>query len=71
MQVMCPKCKTSDGLREFIYGLPAGPPDETKYVLGGCTPIPDTRPDFLCLNCNWSGSLNSKETERELDSWEN
>jgi len=46
----CPVCNSFDGVREFIYGMPSEAPDESKYVLGGCT-ISDDMPDYKCINC--------------------
>ena len=50
MKKKCPVCKTLDGVREFIYGMPSEEPDASKYVLGGCS-ISDEMPDYRCINC--------------------
>lgn len=57
----CPQCNESAGLRKILYGMPAGPPDPEKYVLGGCV-IYGNDPEYQCINCNWSGSF-KKQSE--------
>jgi hypothetical protein len=47
----CPVCKTSEGIREYIYGLPIEEPDESKYIFGGCLVFEDM-PDYKCLKCS-------------------
>ena len=54
MKRKCPNCKSSDGMRIYIWGMPAGEPDESKYVLGGCTIIGD-EPKYKCVTCEWEG----------------
>jgi hypothetical protein len=49
----CPVCQSTDGVREIIYGMPDGEPDESKYLLGGCL-VSDDMPDYKCINCNTS-----------------
>ena len=51
----CPKCKTSDGIRLFIWGDPVGIPDEKKYIIGGCL-IDGTEPKYKCITCGWEGN---------------
>ena len=50
----CPNCKSSDGVREIIYGLPMQPFDEEKYAIGGCC-ISDNDPTLKCIECGWKG----------------
>jgi len=50
MTKKCPVCLTTEGVREFIYGLPAEEPDSNKYVLGGCD-FSDNMPDYRCVVC--------------------
>jgi hypothetical protein len=47
----CPLCKTTEAVREYIYGLPESEPDESKYILGGCL-IFENMPDYKCLKCS-------------------
>jgi hypothetical protein len=49
----CPICKSSEGVREYLYGMPIEEPDETKYVVGGCV-IYDDMPDLKCITCSTS-----------------
>jgi hypothetical protein len=50
----CPNCKSPDGVREILYGLPDGPPDEEKFIIGGCC-ITDEDPTRKCIRCGWKG----------------
>ena len=50
MKKDCPVCGTSEGVREFLYGLPVEEPDPTEFVVGGCCATADS-PDFRCINC--------------------
>ncbi len=62
----CPKCASSYGLREIIYGMPDGPIDESKYALGGCF-VTDDGPTLKCIECGWKGkSRSSKEDKKKL-----
>ena len=36
MKKICPQCGEKGTLRKILYGYVMGPPDETKYILGGC-----------------------------------
>jgi hypothetical protein len=47
----CPVCKTSKGVREYLYGLLIEEPDQSKYILGGCLVFEDM-PDYKCINCS-------------------
>jgi hypothetical protein len=46
----CPTCNSSDGVREFLYGMPSEEPDPGKYVLGGCC-FSEDMPDYRCTKC--------------------
>lgn len=46
----CPSCGSANGLREYIYGMPDGPPDESKYLIGGCCVTGDD-PTHECIDC--------------------
>jgi len=50
----CPNCNESSGIREIIYGLPAEPVDDSKYIIGGCC-ISYFDPSHNCLICGWQG----------------
>jgi Zn ribbon nucleic-acid-binding protein len=50
----CPVCKSSDGIREIVYGLPIEPLDENKYAIGGCC-ITEEDPTRRCIQCGWQG----------------
>jgi hypothetical protein len=56
----CPLCKTTEAVREYIYGLPEAEPDESKYILGGCL-ISEDMPDYNCLNCSTAFYKDSDE----------
>jgi hypothetical protein len=67
MTKKCPSCGESAYLREVIYGLPDGPPNESKYVTGGCC-ISESDPMTICINCGWEGDfINNLETLRSTD----
>jgi hypothetical protein len=48
----CGNCGSRTGLREIIYGLPEGPLDESKYIIGGCL-VGDQDPTHECVECGW------------------
>ena len=47
----CPVCKTNEGVREYLYGMPSEEPDPAKYVIGGCL-VSDGMPDYKCITCS-------------------
>ena len=50
----CPDCNGEGTVREIIWGMPAGPVDESKYVTGGCCVSPDGNdPSHECIKCGW------------------
>ena len=59
----CPTCKSPDGVREIIYGLPMWPLDEEKYSLGGCL-VTDDDPTRRCIQCGWEGRYKKKNLGR-------
>jgi len=61
MKRKCPTCNSSDGVRIIIWGMPAGPPDESKYYIGGCL-VDDQMPDYKCITCGWEGFKRSRST---------
>ena len=51
---VCPLCKEPKGIRKIIWGMPAGPLDESKYVTGGCCVSPDGNDSRgTCIKCGW------------------
>ena len=46
----CPGCGSTTGLRKYIYGMPDGPVDESKYLIGGCC-ITGNDPTHECIEC--------------------
>jgi hypothetical protein len=63
----CPSCGEVASLREVIYGLPDGPPEESKYAIGGCC-ISESDPMTICINCGWEGDfINHLETLGSTD----
>ncbi len=59
MKRKCPTCKSSDGVRLIIWGMPADEPDESKYFVGGCL-VEDAMPDYKCITCGWEGFIRSR-----------
>lgn len=58
MTKICPKCGSSKDLREFIYGMPSAPVDESRFEIGGCTEgLAEDSPTHKCIDCNWEGIL--------------
>jgi len=47
----CPVCKSTEGVREYLYGMPSEEPDHAKYVIGGCL-VSDDMPDYKCITCS-------------------
>lgn len=47
----CPTCKETGTIRTIVYGMPMGPVDESKFVLGGCI-IDDDSSVYLCVSCD-------------------
>ena len=48
---ICPVCKSTEGVREFIYGMPDGEPDESRFIIGGCLDF-ENGPDYRCVTCS-------------------
>jgi hypothetical protein len=49
----CPTCKQTGTIRTIVYGMPMGPVDERKFVLGGCI-IDDDSAIYHCVSCDTS-----------------
>jgi hypothetical protein len=48
----CPTCKSAEMVRAILYGEPASPIDEGKYIIGGAM-MEEGSPDYRCLTCGW------------------
>ena len=48
----CPKCSSSKGIREVIYGMPDSDVDVSLYEIGGCC-IPAEPIRYTCKSCGW------------------
>lgn len=62
MNTPCPNCHSSQGIRFILYGLPDGPPDESKITLGGCC-VEENAPSFKCIECGWSDAGIATDTK--------
>lgn len=51
---ICPECGKEEGVREIIWGMPDGKPDESKFYIGGCT-SKDFSVKYKCIRCGWEG----------------
>lgn len=51
---ICPECGKEEGVREIIWGMPDGKPDESKFYIGGCT-SEDFSMKYKCIKCGWEG----------------
>jgi len=49
----CPTCKQTGTIRTIVYGMPMGPVDESKFVLGGCV-MDEVNPKYHCVSCDTS-----------------
>ena len=47
----CPICRSTEGVREYFYGMPTEAPDPAKFVIGGRVVFEDM-PDYKCLTCS-------------------
>jgi len=53
----CPMCGAKKTMREWIWGMPAFPVDESKFIIGGCMiEASFTTPEIACSECGWGGS---------------
>lgn len=51
--VACPQCGARNP-KKYIWGMPAGRPDENEYVIGGCCLPDDGMPEYSCRECGTS-----------------
>jgi len=56
----CPVCKSTEGVRQYLYGMPSEEPDPTKFAIGGCL-ISEDMPDYKCKTCSTDFYKNSDE----------
>ena len=61
----CPNCKSTEGVREYLYGMPSEEPDPAKYAIGGCL-IEDDMPDYKCIKCSTDFSESSEVARDNL-----
>jgi DNA-directed RNA polymerase subunit RPC12/RpoP len=54
----CPVCKSTEGVRLYLYGMPSEEPDPRKFVIGGCLVFEDM-PDYKCITCSTDFYKNS------------
>ena len=54
----CPVCKSLEGVRLYLYGMPSEEPDPKKFVIGGCLVFEDM-PDYKCITCSTDFYKNS------------
>jgi hypothetical protein len=54
----CPLCKSTKGVRVYLYGMPAEEPDPAKFAIGGCLGMEDG-PDYICTLCSTEFYKNS------------
>jgi len=69
MSESCPTCDSETGLREILYGLPAEPVDESKYVIGGCL-VSGHDPTWACVDCGWRGWSLNNDLGTKLYEWQ-
>lgn len=58
---ICPDCESEEGVREIIWGMPAGQPDESKFYIGGCV-SEDFSVKYKCIKCGWEGKKLKRKT---------
>ena len=56
---ICPKCKSSSGVREIIYGFPSEEPNEEVFAVGGCT-VSENDPSKICIECGYEWEFKSQ-----------
>lgn len=67
MKMTCPICDSSEGIRRYIYGMPDGEPDLSKFLVGGCI-FDEKSPTHECINCGWKYRKNKfVYDEEDLD----
>lgn len=68
MKESCPDCDSHEGIREILYGLPAEPINEEKYVIGGCI-VSGNDPIWTCIECGWTGWSLNNSNGTKLSKW--
>lgn len=51
--IACPQCGARNP-KKYIWGMPAFPPDEDEYVVGGCCLPNEGMPEYSCRECGTS-----------------
>jgi hypothetical protein len=57
MKITCPKCSSTHGVREILYGMPSEEPDPAIYIVGGCL-VEQNQPTHRCITCGWERKKN-------------
>ena len=52
MKITCPKCSSTEGVREILYGMPSEEPDLALYIVEGCV-VERNHPTYRCITCGW------------------
>jgi hypothetical protein len=61
----CPVCKSVEGVRLYLYGMPSEEPDPTKFAIGGCL-ISEDMPDYKCITCSTDFYKNSEKYQNRF-----
>ena len=56
----CPVCKSTEGVRLYLYGMPSEEPDPKKFAIGDCL-ISEDMPDYKYLTCSTDFYKNADE----------
>ena len=51
----CVICGAKASMREYLFGMPVGPVNDDKYVIGGCC-LDGNEPEIKCRECGWEGA---------------
>jgi len=62
----CPVCKSAEGVRRYLYGMPSEEPDPAKFVIGGCL-VSDDMPDYKCITFRTGAKLKRTPSVRTLN----
>lgn len=65
MTKACPVCKSTEWVREYLFGLPEAEPDPSRYISAGCV-VDEGMPDFKCIRCSTEFFKNSDETRNRF-----
>jgi hypothetical protein len=59
----CPVCKSTNGVRSYLYGMLMEEPDRAKFVVGGCC-MSDNMADYKCISCDIDFFKNSADYQK-------